>query len=138
MHNDPHLTERRKELRNNATPQEIILWKYLRGRRLGYKFRRQHSIDFYIVDFCCPEKKIIIEIDGSQHLRNKEYDAGRTRYLKELGYIVLRFWNYEINKNIESVINTIKKTAETHRVTETTPSLRDTPTFQGGEVRPRS
>lgn len=70
---------------------------------MGFKFRRQHSIGKYIVDFYCPERKLIIELDGSQHIDNP-YDTERTRYLNKLGFKVLRFWDNEINNNLESVL----------------------------------
>jgi very-short-patch-repair endonuclease len=81
LYNNKDLRKVRKYLRNNSTPQEIILWKYLRDYNLGYKFRRQHSIGQYIVDFCCPKQNLIIEIDGSQHLDQKDYDNERTDFL---------------------------------------------------------
>ena len=92
------------------TPQEIILWSRLRRNQImGYKFRRQHSIGNYIVDFYCPEKKLIIEIDGLQHKREKDlrYDAKRTGYFNSLGIKVLRFWNNEVLTNLEGVLDTI-------------------------------
>lgn len=96
----------RKQLRKTATLQEIILWSRLRRKQAGYKFRRQHSIGRYIVDFYCPEKKLIIEIDGWQHREenNFGYDDARTEFLESLGYRVIRFWNDEINKNIDGVV----------------------------------
>lgn len=96
----------RKLLRKSATPQEIILWSHLRKKQLGYKFRRQHSIGKYIVDFYCTEKKLIIELDGWQHREenNGGYDIERTNFLESLGCKVLRFWNNEINKNIGGVV----------------------------------
>lgn len=99
----------RKKLRNSATIQEIKLWGFIKNSQLGVKFRRQHGIGPYIVDFCCPAKKIIIEIDGSQHIENKEYDDARTLFLEKLGYQVLRFWNNEINDTIEGVIMKIQQ-----------------------------
>ena len=101
----------RQTLRNSATPQEIILWSKVRKSQLGYKFRRQHSIGSYIVDFYCPTKKLAIELDGSQHKqeKNKEYDADRSKNIESLGITILRFWNNDINKNIEGVIIKIKK-----------------------------
>lgn len=109
--NSPHLNEKRKRLRNNLTPQEILLWSRIRKEQLGCKFRRQHSIGNYIVDFYCPEKKLIIEIDGAQHKRPKDtkYDARRTAYFGNLGLKVLRFWNNEINSNLEGVILKIEE-----------------------------
>ena len=101
--------ERRKELRNNATPEENMLWQYLRRNGLGYKFQRQHSIGPYIADFFCASRRLIIEIDGSQHLENEEYDTERTNYLTTLDYKVLRFWNNEIKINLEGVLMKIKE-----------------------------
>jgi len=94
-----------RRLRKRQTPQEIVLWSKLRNRRfLDLKFRRQHSIGNYIVDFICLEKKVIIEIDGSGHQEQKSYDNKRDIYFKEEGYKVLRFWNNEINNNLEGVL----------------------------------
>jgi very-short-patch-repair endonuclease len=109
--NSKHLLRKRQRLRNNLTLQEVILWSRLRRNQMGYKFRRQHSIGNYIVDFYCPEKKIIIELDGHQHKREKDtrYDAKRTEYFKSLGIKVLRFWNNEINENLEGVILKIEE-----------------------------
>jgi very-short-patch-repair endonuclease len=70
-------------------------------------FRNQHAIGNYIVDFCAPRKKLIIELDGSQHLEQKEYDEERTKYLEARGYRVLRFWNNEIMNNTEAVVKVI-------------------------------
>ncbi len=102
--NKKETSEFRKKLRKESTPQEIILWSRLRRKALGYKFRRQHAIGGYIVDFFCSEKNLVIEIDGWQHKEAVEYDEERTRYLESLGLKVLRFWNNEINGNLEGVI----------------------------------
>jgi very-short-patch-repair endonuclease len=109
--NSKNLLEKRKCLRNNLTPQEIILWSRLKKEQLGCKFRRQHSIGNYIVDFYCPKKKLIVELDGCQHKREKDtkYDAKRTKYLESLGIKVLRFWNNEINGNLNGVILKIEE-----------------------------
>ncbi len=90
------------------TPQEIVLWSRLKNYQVGYKFRRQASIGKYIVDFYCPQMRIVIEIDGSQHMDNKNYDKERDKTLKSFGCIVLRFWNNEINTNLDGVILKIK------------------------------
>jgi very-short-patch-repair endonuclease len=74
--------EKRQELRNALTPQELKLWALLRNENLGCKFRRQHGIGPYIVDFYCKEKSLIIEIDGSQHQDNANYDKKRDQYLE--------------------------------------------------------
>jgi very-short-patch-repair endonuclease len=107
INNIKKLFDRRKYLRNNSTPQETLLWLKLKNSQLGFKFRRQHSIGGYIVDFYCPTKKLVIEIDGSQHIINKVYDEERLKYLTVFGIRVLRFWNNEINVNIDSVVNKI-------------------------------
>ncbi|HEX8974099.1 MAG TPA: endonuclease domain-containing protein [Patescibacteria group bacterium] len=107
-----YLKKNSRSLRSNSTPQEIILWSRLKNRNFcGLKFRRQHVISKYIVDFICLEKKIIIELDGSQHKREKDrkYDSARNEYLRSLGFVVLRFWNDEVNQNLEGVLIEIEK-----------------------------
>ncbi len=100
---------RAKELRRNQTESEAKLWAYLRGKRLdGVKFRRQHAIGNYIVDFCAPRRKLIVELDGSGHLDREEYDARRTEFLESLGYKVLRIWNSDVSNNINDVIREIQ------------------------------
>ena len=97
------------DLRNGATPQEIILWSRLKGRRMGCKFRRQHSIGGYIADFYCAEKKLVVEVDGWQHQEREEYDRERTAYFEGLGLRVLRFWNNEVNDNLTGVLLKIEE-----------------------------
>ena len=94
------------------TPQERKLWEILRNREFfGYRFRRQFPIGQYIVDFICREKKIIIEVDGGQHNEpeNIGYDNERTEYLISEGYQVIRFWNNEIDNNLEGVYEKLKE-----------------------------
>ena len=103
----PRLKTNSRSLRKKSTPQEIKLWSRLKNRIFhNLKFRRQHVIDKYIVDFICLEKKIIIELDGLQHKREKDikYDQKRNVYLKSLGFEVLRFWNNEVNDNLDGVV----------------------------------
>ena len=109
IYNIPKLRERRSELRSNQTKEEIILWKLLHEKKLGQKFRRQHGIGAYIADFYCPKKKLVIEIDGSQHeeKENKEYDEVRTKFFIGLEIEVIRFKNEEINNNLKQVISKI-------------------------------
>ncbi len=96
------------ELRQEATPAEQKLWAYLRTLDPdGARFRRQHAIENYIVDFCAPRSKLVIELDGGQHLKQQEYDLARTRFLESLGYTVLRFWNHQVMNDIEGVIKAI-------------------------------
>jgi very-short-patch-repair endonuclease len=104
----PKIMHRAGELRQNQTEAEAKLWSRLRAHRMaGVQFRRQHAIGNYIVDFCSPRRKIIIELDGSQHLDNTEYDLERTKYLQSLGYRVLRFWNNDVLNNTDSVLHAI-------------------------------
>ena len=99
-----------RTLRKNSTKQEHVLWKLLRNSNLkNYKFRRQHPIGKYIVDFICIEKRLILEIDGGQHnyKKNITYDNERTKYLNSRGFQVLRFWNNDIDNNLEGIIEKI-------------------------------
>ena len=105
------MRERRRELRNNATPEEKLLWEYLRKEKLGVKFRRQHSIGFYVVDFYCPKMKLVVELDGKYHEEenNVEYDKIRTEFFNKFGIKVIRFKNVDVNNNIEDVLAKIKQ-----------------------------
>ncbi len=103
-------TLKSRALRRSQTEAEALLWQYLRARRLcGFKFRRQHPFPPYIADFYCAEKKLIIELDGSQHLDRQEYDAERTRFLNAKGNTVLRFWNDEVLKDMNAVLQIISE-----------------------------
>ena len=104
----PQIFRRAKELHRNMTPAEVKLWSRLRAHRMkGVHFRNQHAIGNYIVDFCSPRKKLIIELDGSQHLEQDEYDTERTSFLESKGFRILRFWNNQITNDIEAVLRTI-------------------------------
>ena len=92
------------KLRKASTPAERKLWSRIRDDQLGVTFRRQHAVGNYIPDFCSPRAKLIIELDGSQHLEQQEYDEDSTKYLESLGYKVVRFWNNDIVNNIDSVV----------------------------------
>ena len=93
--------QRARELCKELTQAEQKLWGALRNKQLGVKFRRQHAIGPYITDFCCIKEKLIIEVDGSQHLDQSEYDADRTSYFESRGYHVLRFWNNQIMQDLQ-------------------------------------
>ena len=100
--------DRARGLRQAMTDAEQKLWYYLRNRQLdGHKFRRQHEIDHYIVDFVCMDAMLVVELDGGQHAEQQEYDERRTHYLQRKGYRVLRFWNNEALTKIESVLEVI-------------------------------
>jgi len=102
---------RSRSLRRDSTEAEKHLWAILRNRKLdGWKFRRQVPIDSFIVDFCCVEARLIVELDGEQHADvQKRYDDMRTRELKTLGFRVLRFWNSEVLQETEGVIQEIRR-----------------------------
>jgi very-short-patch-repair endonuclease len=95
------------QLRRSSTPAEVKLWSRIRNEQLGNSFRRQHAIGNYIVDFCAPRKKLIIELDGSQHLEQQQYDEERTKYFEARGYRVLRFWNNDVMNNTDNVLKVI-------------------------------
>ena len=100
-------------LRQNPTEVEKQLWYYLRARRLNnYKFRKQHLIHPYVVDFVCLSKKLIIECDGGQHLEQQAYDAKRQKFLMERGFRVLNFWNNEVLNDLGSVLEVIVEALE--------------------------
>ena len=104
----PKIFGHAKQLHRNMSPAEAKLWKHLRSHRMGdVHFRNQHAIGNYVVDFCALRRKLIIELDGSQHLGQKEYDEERTKYLESRGYRVLRFWNNDVMKDMENVLKVI-------------------------------
>ena len=110
LNNRKNLKKRRKQLRNNATLAEKILWNRLRNQQLkGRKFRRQHSFGNYILDFYCPSEQLAIEVDGKGHdtMDHSEYDQKRTKCLNRRGIKVLRFTNREVVEHIEYVLGKI-------------------------------
>ena len=111
IHNKKYLEPFRKELRNNLTPAEAFLWKQLQKRQLkGRKFRRQHSIENFIVDFYCPQEQLIVELDGEIHKNAvaEENDRKRDQRLEELGFKVLRFENKMVFDFLPSVLKEIE------------------------------
>ncbi len=104
---------RARRLRENQTDVEDKLWSRLRDRQLtGVKFRRQHPIGLFIVDFCCVERGVVVELDGGQHVDRSSADERRTRVLERLGYRVLRFWDNEVLSNLEGVLERISEVLE--------------------------
>ena len=99
---------RARELRQNTTQAEELLWRELRNRNIqGLKFRRQHPIGSFIVDFYCSQCRLIIEVDGDSHAEQIEYDAQRTDWLLERKYRVIRFTNDEVRDSLDGVIERI-------------------------------
>ena len=110
-HNLPQKKEDRGTLRNALTPAEATLWKSLKGGQLaGRKFRRQHSVGAYILDFYCPEERIAVELDGAGHYTTTGnlHDTARTACLNTLGIQVIRFENKLIWSDLTSVLHTIE------------------------------
>lgn len=108
--NDPSIKSRRRLLRKRQTDAEARLWSKLRNRRfLGIKFFRQYSVGAYVLDFYAPSIRLAIELDGSQHAerRQQNYDARRTAYLEDFGIRVVRFWDNEVLRNIDAVLESI-------------------------------
>ena len=105
----PYMKEFARQMRKEMTPQEVKLWQNIRREQLGVKFRRQVAIDNkYIADFACLEKRLIIEIDGGQHC-NSDTDIQRTFYLEKENFRIIRFWNNEIDKNLDGCIRILKE-----------------------------
>ena len=104
----PRTTERSRALRQGQTDAEKLLWRNLRDRQLaGCKFKRQLPIGSYFADFACAEKRLIVELDGGQHVEQVSYDDHRTRFLQSQGYRVLRFWNDQALKETSAVLEEI-------------------------------
>jgi very-short-patch-repair endonuclease len=99
---------RRRDLRQKSTNAEEMLWTQLRRNGLGYKFKRQFSIENYVLDFYCPEFKLAVEVDGEVHNARRAYDEYRTRTLKAYGVVEIRFSNVEVIKNLGKVVGYIK------------------------------
>ena len=105
---EPQLLEFAKSMRHSATDAENLMWQLLRAKRfMNLKFRRQHVIASFIVDFYCHEIGLVIELDGSQHGTDDviEYDAERTKFLEALGLAVVRYWNNEVLLETDAVLD---------------------------------
>ena len=108
VHTSREMRMRARELRKQATPAEKILWEQLRNRRLnGIKFRRQHPLGKYIVDFYSPAHRLVVEIDGEFHRYQADQDQSRTQELEDYGYRVIRFWNHEVEHKLMEVLERI-------------------------------
>ena len=111
LYNKKELKGRRRYLRQNSTKAEQIIWQCIRNSKLGYKFRRQYSVGPYIADFCCPELKLIVEIDGAYHDDEEQIkqDKEREEYLEAAEFKIIRFRNEDIKYNYILVSEKIKK-----------------------------
>lgn len=119
----PPILERARELRQPQTPAEQRLWAAIRDRRLeGYKFRRQHPIDRFIVDFFCHDCSLVLEVDGDSHATQAEYDQARTEWLNDRGYTVIRFTNQDIYKRFPAVLEAILEQCQRRSDTECLPT----------------
>lgn len=103
--------DNRRRLRGQMTKSEIIFWSKIKNKQLGYKFRRQYGVGKYVVDFYCPEKKLIIEIDGDIHFydRNIETDKIREEYFRKPGLIVRRDTNLDVIKNLDNALENLRQ-----------------------------
>jgi len=103
-----------RKLRRSSTDTESRLWLHLKNRNLGgFKFRRQHPIPPYVVDFVCIEQKLIVELDGGQHAEQTAHDAERTAWLESKGFRVIRFWDNDALKQTEVVLEEILRQLNT-------------------------
>lgn len=111
LHNDPIMKERRQDLRTKSTHEEILLWNYLKHKKLGVKFRRQFGVGPYIADFFCYEFKLVIELDGEYHNTEdqKEYDTERNKFFEGMNYTVLRFSNDQVRDTVDLVLKRIQE-----------------------------
>ena len=105
----PEIFRRALILRNKMTQAEKLLWEKLRNKQLGVRFKSQHPIGRFIVDFYCHQAKLVVEIDGEIHDGQKEYDKGRVGEMEEYGIRVLRFRNHEVFEDIEGVVERIRE-----------------------------
>ncbi len=105
---------RERQLRKDQTEAEALLWSQLRNRCLkSFKFRRQHRIGPYFADFVCIDHRLIVEVDGGQHVDRAGYDETRTRFLEAHGYRVLRFWNSDIAERMNEVLDEVLRALHT-------------------------
>ena len=108
------LTAHARRLRHDQTDAERRLWSRLHGRQCaGAKFRRQHPVPPFITDFCCVARRLVVELDGSQHAATPEADLRRTQFLQSEGYKVLRFWDTEVLQQLDAVVDVIQRALQT-------------------------
>jgi very-short-patch-repair endonuclease len=135
LHNNERVADRRRELRHRLTPAEATLWKAIKNSQLdGRKFRRQHSVGPYILDFYCVEESLAIELDGEIHKNDFVLmkDAVRSMYLKSLGIRVVRFENFLVFQEIDAVLQHIRSYFSVERSTTPSSEADATPPIQEG------
>jgi very-short-patch-repair endonuclease len=131
-------TKTSRQLRSASTDAERALWERLRSRRLGgLKFRRQFAISGYVADFACLEARIVVEVDGGQHNERQEQDAHRTAILAKSGFRVLRFWDNDVLKELEAVLEEILRAVETPPSPQPSPADGQEPKCLGGHGWPK-
>jgi len=125
LHYNPKLKHRARQLRNNSTLSEVLLWKELKGEQMtGYDFHRQKPIDNFIVDFYCADLNLVIEIDGESHFMREKEDADRQQRLESLGLRFLRFDDLDVKFQMEHVLKTIREWITRHENNQKVPSVR--------------
>jgi very-short-patch-repair endonuclease len=105
--------QRAREMRKNLTAAEKLLWARLRRRNIGVRFRRQYPLLGFFPDFCCIERRLVVEIDGDSHAERSQYDTWRSEQLAQRGFRVLRFFNDEVQNNLEGVMEAIWQAVQT-------------------------
>ena len=114
---DPIILDRARRMRREMTQPELKLWSILRNRALvGVKFRRQMPIGNYIADFCCLDRRLIVELDGGQHVEQEAADVSRSMFLSQKGFRVLRFWNEQVLSGSEFVVAEILAAISEHEL----------------------
>ena len=128
-----------RSLRRSMTGAEERLWFHLRGRRLlNAKFRRQYAIGPYIADFACVESKLVVELDGSQHVEQAGYDKKRDAYIEEQGFTILRFWNNDVLSKTDDVLEMIASHISPHPSASAPGRFGETPSPVNGRREKRA
>lgn len=107
--NNPKLKQFARDLRNNSTLSEVLLWRQIKGQTLKHEFHRQVPINEFIVDFYCHELRLAIEIDGDSHNDKYDYDMNRQMKLQDLGVKFIRFYDLDVKKNMTGVLSALEK-----------------------------
>ncbi|MCI0460273.1 MAG: DUF559 domain-containing protein [Gemmataceae bacterium] len=138
MSRNPERRDRARQLRRAMTPAEAIMWKHLRGRRFaGFKFRQQHPVGPFFADIVCHHCRLIVELDGETHLGQQEHDEKRSQYLRERGWLVLRFWNTQVYDETEAVFEAIYRACQDRKTRDAGSQSEDTPSPPTPLPRPR-